>query len=306
MGQVRVVECPGEPGGVDTTLGSLLWRFVVSGRSPVERVVPKVGWPGPRSMVLCYLAEWSYEPVEHLIRHAPPVVSPRHDCVDGPSAEAAAHFLLRGLLLPRFLANRGLLLSGLGGPLLPPEVHDDGDRGGDAHSGPQAATRFAGPAARRRAQTIAFHPASTKAGSPEKTRNQPAAVPVRSPRPAHRHLPIQTGRVFTSGEGELIRWENFRRRGWQPAVVASAGEPYRFHDFRHSHGALPIAQGEHPEVTHSRLGHASIGTTLDTYGHLFEGLDEAAADRLEDAYRRSDVVEMWSVGPAEVIPLPRR
>jgi hypothetical protein len=30
-----------------------------------------------------------------------------------------------------------------------------------------------------------------------------------------------------------------------------------------------------------RLGHASIKTTLDTYGHLFDGLDEAAADRLD-------------------------
>ena len=33
-----------------------------------------------------------------------------------------------------------------------------------------------------------------------------------------------------------------------------------------------------------RLGHASIRTTLDTYGHRYQGLDEAAADTLDAAY----------------------
>ena len=42
-----------------------------------------------------------------------------------------------------------------------------------------------------------------------------------------------------------------------------------------------IAQGEHPKVIQNRLGHSSIKVTLDTYGHLFEGLDEAAAERLD-------------------------
>ncbi len=45
-----------------------------------------------------------------------------------------------------------------------------------------------------------------------------------------------------------------------------------------------IAQGEHPKVIQLRLGHSSIQVTLDTYGHLFEGLDEAAADRLDAAF----------------------
>ena len=44
-----------------------------------------------------------------------------------------------------------------------------------------------------------------------------------------------------------------------------------------------IAQGDHPKVIHKRLGHAK--TTLDTYGHLFDGLDEAAATRLDVSWR---------------------
>lgn len=64
---------------------------------------------------------------------------------------------------------------------------------------------------------------------------------------------------------------------------ASVGEPLRFHDLRHTHAALLIAQGVHVKVLRDRLGHASITTTLHTYGHLMTGLDEAAADALERA-----------------------
>jgi integrase len=68
-------------------------------------------------------------------------------------------------------------------------------------------------------------------------------------------------------------------------VEFSVGEPCTFHDLRHTHAALLIAQREHPKVIQARLGHASIKTTLDTYGHLFDGLDEAAADRLNESWR---------------------
>jgi integrase len=79
----------------------------------------------------------------------------------------------------------------------------------------------------------------------------------------------------------------------QPTATTPAdGQRCTFHDLRHSHAALLIAQGEHPKVVQERLGHASIETTLDTYGHLFEGLDEAAADRLEATFAADDVHAM--------------
>jgi integrase len=84
----------------------------------------------------------------------------------------------------------------------------------------------------------------------------------------------------------------FRERFWLPAVRAAVGEPFRFHDLRHTHVALLIGQGEHPKVIQQRLGHASIRTTLDTYGHLFEGLDEAAAERLDAAFHKLPVDRM--------------
>jgi integrase len=95
------------------------------------------------------------------------------------------------------------------------------------------------------------------------------------------------GWVFSSPQGGPVRRTNFRRRFWLPAVQASVSEPLRFHDLRHSHAALLIAQGVHPKVLQDRLGHASIATTLDTYGHLMKGLDEAAADALDTSRRES-------------------
>ena len=94
------------------------------------------------------------------------------------------------------------------------------------------------------------------------------------------------GFVFASANGASIRRTNFRRRFWLPAVRSSVGEPFRFHDLRHTHAAILIAQGEHPKVIQSRLGHSSIQVTLDTYGHLFEGLDQAAAERLDEVFRQ--------------------
>jgi integrase len=44
---------------------------------------------------------------------------------------------------------------------------------------------------------------------------------------------------------------------------------------------LLIAQGEHPKLIADRLGHTSVRTVLDVYGHLYEGADQAAAEGLD-------------------------
>jgi len=90
------------------------------------------------------------------------------------------------------------------------------------------------------------------------------------------------GLVFTDTAGGPLRRSNFARRDFKPAVAASVGEPCRVHDLRHTHAAWLIANGEHAKTIQARLGHASIKTTLDRYGHLMPGLDEDAADRLDE------------------------
>ena len=46
-----------------------------------------------------------------------------------------------------------------------------------------------------------------------------------------------------------------------------------------------IREGAHPKAIQLRFGHASIRTTLDTYGHLYEGIDEALAEGLDKTWR---------------------
>ncbi len=112
------------------------------------------------------------------------------------------------------------------------------------------------------------------------------------------------GLVFPSSHGGPLRASNVRRRVWRPAVRASVSEPCRFHDLRHSHAALLIAHGEQPKVIQQRLGHASIRTTLDTYGRLFDGLDEAATERLNAAWHNLSSLGTRATGSA-TSALPR-
>lgn len=86
--------------------------------------------------------------------------------------------------------------------------------------------------------------------------------------------------VFSSPNGGPLRRGNFRSRVWVPATVRAGLEGVPFHSLRHTHAAMLIAAGVHVKTIQARLGHASITTTMNVYGHLFDGLDEAAAAAL--------------------------
>jgi integrase len=90
--------------------------------------------------------------------------------------------------------------------------------------------------------------------------------------------------IFSTPAGTFLRRSNFQRRVWLPAVRSTVGLPCTFHDLRHSHAALLIDQGEHPKLIQARFGHGSIRITMDTYGHLFDGMDRAAADLLDETF----------------------
>jgi integrase len=92
-------------------------------------------------------------------------------------------------------------------------------------------------------------------------------------------------RVFTGSRGHDLRIGNWRTRVFYPAVSrARLDEPRpRIQDLRHTAASLAIASGAHPKTVSEMLGHASIGITMDRYGHLFDSLQDEAGDRL-DAY----------------------
>lgn len=88
--------------------------------------------------------------------------------------------------------------------------------------------------------------------------------------------------LFEAPTGGAVRGTNWRRRVLRPAVSQSVGGTLRFHDLRHTHVALLIAANTHVKVVSDRLGHTSISTTINRYGHLYDGTDQAAADGLDE------------------------
>jgi integrase len=90
--------------------------------------------------------------------------------------------------------------------------------------------------------------------------------------------------VFCNSDGGALRRRNVRRRSFV-SILKRAGVPaIRFHDLRHTSATLLLAGGVHPKVVQERLGHSQIGVTLDTYSHVLEGMDAAAAESLNGVF----------------------
>ncbi len=87
--------------------------------------------------------------------------------------------------------------------------------------------------------------------------------------------------VFCSERGTPLDADNFRHREFPAALRRAALRRLRFHDLRHTYTSLLIAHGAHPQYIRAQLGHASIQTTLDRYGHLMPQLHQAEAQKLD-------------------------
>lgn len=61
----------------------------------------------------------------------------------------------------------------------------------------------------------------------------------------------------------------------------------RFHDLRHTHASLLLAQEAPIKLVSERLGHAKIAMTMDTYAHLLPAMDSDATDRLDASLRQA-------------------
>ena len=84
--------------------------------------------------------------------------------------------------------------------------------------------------------------------------------------------------------GARVHHSNSYNRAWRPATVAFeelAGRRPRIHDLRHSHASWLIAAGVPLPAIRDRLGHESINTTVDVYGHLMPDQHRVTAAALD-------------------------
>jgi integrase len=72
--------------------------------------------------------------------------------------------------------------------------------------------------------------------------------------------------------------------GWAIFVRRRGLPPVRFHDLRHAHATLMLSKGVHPKIVSERLGHASIGITLDTYSHVLPAMQQEAAAAFDEIF----------------------
>lgn len=102
--------------------------------------------------------------------------------------------------------------------------------------------------------------------------------------------------VFTTASGSVVRSSNWRQAVFLPARSrAGISDRFRIHDLRHTAAALMVQAGYPPKMLQEILGHASITTTLDLYGHLYPGDMDKYADRLDNA--ASDTGHGSKTGP---------
>ncbi|MGH2739356.1 MAG: tyrosine-type recombinase/integrase [Actinomycetota bacterium] len=88
--------------------------------------------------------------------------------------------------------------------------------------------------------------------------------------------------LFTSEKGRPLRYSNFRREVWNPALNSAKVAKVGLHVLRHSAAAAMIRAGASPKALQVILGHQSAGFTLSVYGHVFEQDMAELAQRLEE------------------------
>jgi integrase len=86
--------------------------------------------------------------------------------------------------------------------------------------------------------------------------------------------------VFPNEAGRPLDLGNLRGRAWcklAQAIGVPQSTPYWL---RHTVATQLLAAGENPKVVAERLGHASTAMVLDVYGHVLEGMQTSATEKL--------------------------
>ncbi len=56
----------------------------------------------------------------------------------------------------------------------------------------------------------------------------------------------------------------------------------KFHGLRHTHASVLLSRGVNIKMISTRLGHASVKITLDTYSHILPTMEDQLVNQLEE------------------------
>lgn len=128
-------------------------------------------------------------------------------------------------------------------------------------------------------------PAQQHGGLPLKSAASATTIPI------PRALTLRLSEAVARGNGEAVvsdalgrplpPWAISRAVQRTRAEVVGLPQGFRFHDLRHYYASMLIAEGLDVKIVQSRLRHASVATTLGTYGHLWPDADESSRAAVE-------------------------
>lgn len=85
--------------------------------------------------------------------------------------------------------------------------------------------------------------------------------------------------VICTGTGTPINANNVTRSFKRLVMLAGVPE-IRVHDLRHTAATMLLRAGVPAKIVSERLGHATVGITLDTYSHVLPDMQDVAAEAM--------------------------
>jgi integrase len=93
--------------------------------------------------------------------------------------------------------------------------------------------------------------------------------------------PDQRQLVFPNKAGRVTHYGAWLEHVWQP-LLSKSGLPYRkYHATRHTYATWLLSDSADLRWVQQQMGHATIGQTADTYGHVQPERHEAAVTGLD-------------------------
>jgi integrase len=95
--------------------------------------------------------------------------------------------------------------------------------------------------------------------------------------------------LFTVDDGDPIRYSNFRRQFWVPAVNQACLGKLTMHELRHTYASIAASHGASVKMVQIQLGHADPALTLRLYQHLFPDDLDSLGTRMSEAREKAKI-----------------